>query len=240
MNNETFAEVGSYRLSLLNVYVFASTIIVVVAVLVGLTIAFTPLKKYIPGYGTGGNQRFVVEKLDKQVKELEKQLEAQRLYSENFRRILVGDVETADDVPKSDVNLQDTLKEVPVSEEEQQLREEQELERIGGLAKRPRSANFSPRDIPLEQMYFTPPLNGPVSAEFNPEDKHLGVDILAPKNTPIKAAMDGFIFFSDWTLETGNTIGIQHSNNTITFYKHNSVLLKKAGASSKPGKLSLS
>ena len=63
----------------------------------------------------------------------------------------------------------------------------------------------------------------------------IGRDVLAPKNTAIKAAMDGFIFFSDWTLETGNTLGIQHSNNAITFYKHNSVLLKKAGSYVKAG-----
>lgn len=47
--------------------------------------------------------------------------------------------------------------------------------------------------------------------------------------------MDGYVFFSDWTLETGNTIGIQHANNVITFYKHNSALLKKNGAFVKAG-----
>jgi len=78
-------------------------------------------------------------------------------------------------------------------------------------------------------MYFTSPLNGEVAAAFMPDKGHYGIDILAPKNTAIKAAMDGYVFFSDWTLETGNTIGIQHTNNVITFYKHNATLLKKAG-----------
>jgi murein DD-endopeptidase MepM/ murein hydrolase activator NlpD len=43
------------------------------------------------------------------------------------------------------------------------------------------------------------------------------------------------VFFSDWTLETGNTIGIQHGNNIVSFYKHNSVLLKKSGNHVKAG-----
>jgi len=47
--------------------------------------------------------------------------------------------------------------------------------------------------------------------------------------------MDGYVFSSDWTLETGNTIGIQHSNNLISFYKHNSALLKKTGEYVKAG-----
>lgn len=84
-------------------------------------------------------------------------------------------------------------------------------------------------------MFFTPPLTGEISAKWSPEKKHYGVDILAPKNTAIKAAMDGYVFLSDWTMETGNTLGIQHANNTITFYKHNSALLKKAGSYVKAG-----
>ena len=58
---------------------------------------------------------------------------------------------------------------------------------------------------------------------------------MAPKNTAIKAIMDGYVFTSDWTLETGNTIGIQHTNNLISFYKHNSALLKKTGSFVKAG-----
>lgn len=59
-----------------------------------------------------------------------------------------------------------------------------------------------------------------------PDKEHFGVDVLAPK-TPVRATMDGYVIASDWTLETGYTIGIQHDNNLISFYKHNSVLLKK-------------
>ena len=59
--------------------------------------------------------------------------------------------------------------------------------------------------------------------------KHFGIDILAPKNTPVKAVLDGYVFMSDWTLETGYTLGIQHDNNVVSFYKHNSALLKKIG-----------
>jgi len=52
---------------------------------------------------------------------------------------------------------------------------------------------------------------------------------------PIKCVLDGYVVISDWTRETGNTIGIQHANNTMTFYKHNSTLLKKAGEFVKAG-----
>jgi murein DD-endopeptidase MepM/ murein hydrolase activator NlpD len=61
------------------------------------------------------------------------------------------------------------------------------------------------------------------------------VDIVAPENEAIKATLDGVVVFADWTTETGYVIAIQHSNNLISLYKHNSVLLKKEGAFVKAG-----
>ena len=87
----------------------------------------------------------------------------------------------------------------------------------------------------IEELYFIPPLRGYITADFQPSKKHYGIDIAAPKNTPIKSAMAGTVIISDWTLETGNIIGIQHKNNLVSFYKHNSVLLKKIGSFVKAG-----
>lgn len=234
MNNETFEEVGSYRLNLLNVYIFLSSIVVVVATIVVLLVAFTPVRRYIPGYGDVGQDEEVF-RLYRQIETMEKELAAQRTYSENFRRILVGDLQTDIDFPETNADMKDSLAPVERSEEDEQLRREVELEVVGKAALENRTSTLFPSDVPLEQIYFSPPLTGEISAEFNLEDLHYGVDILAPKNTAIKAVMDGYVFLSDWTLETGNSIGIQHGNNIITFYKHNSMLLKKAGSFVKAG-----
>jgi murein DD-endopeptidase MepM/ murein hydrolase activator NlpD len=84
-------------------------------------------------------------------------------------------------------------------------------------------------------MYFSSPLSGEISEGFQPDIKHYGVDVVAPQNTAIKTIMDGWVIISDYTVETGNTIGIQHPNNIISFYKHNSALLKKVGSFVKAG-----
>ncbi len=237
MNDETFQEVGSYRLSLLNVYVSLSTIVVLVALAVGALIFFTPVKRYVPGYGDVSGDREMI-RLNRKVAEMEKELAAFRTYSENVRRMLSGDVQTEKDVPKlksSDMQADSasTPPEMPAVDEE--LRREVALGDLGMAAREPRTSNFSPRDVPLEQMFFSPPIKGKISAGFEADKKHWGVDVIAPQNTAIKSAMDGYVFFSDWTLETGNTIGIQHANNVITFYKHNSALLKKTGSFVKAG-----
>jgi murein DD-endopeptidase MepM/ murein hydrolase activator NlpD len=49
--------------------------------------------------------------------------------------------------------------------------------------------------------------------------------------------LDGTVIISDWTSETGYVIGVQHSNNLFSFYKHNSALLKRAGDYVKAGEV---
>ncbi len=235
MNNETFEEVGSYRISLLNVYVLISTELVVVAFMVYAAIAYTPIQRYLPGFSKS-EEAYEMENLQAELKELEKQVTAYELYTQNLKKAVTGDMTgiTADEVPEMELDTAD-IEEVSPSELDEQIRKEVELEELGLKAQQPRMSNFSPQGIPIEQLYFTSPVRGGISAEFDKENGHLGVDILAPKNTAIKAVMDGYVFLSDWTIETGNTIGIQHPNNIITFYKHNSALLKKVGSSVKAG-----
>lgn len=231
MNNETFEEVGSYKLSLLNVYIAASTIIVVVALVVVSIIAFTPLRKYVPGYGDIEQDEKLSEIIG-DLEEMEREMNAHRTYANSFRRMLVDDPQTAEEIEQAQnpvPDAVDSIESVPPSETDKQLRQEMELAELGEKAQNSRTTNLSPSGIPLEQMFFTAPITGEISAGFMPDKDHYGVDILAPKNTPIKSVMDGYVFLSDWTLETGNTIGIQHANNVITFYKHNSALLKKVG-----------
>lgn len=241
MNNETFEEIGSYRITLLNVYILLSTLFVVMFTVVLLMIAVTPIKRYLPGYVTEGNEREIRE-MARRVDSLGTLVEAYELYTLNFRKILVGEgIQTEHDVDQTvdeDLSLENdsAFAELAASDVDRQLRQEIELEEIGQAVQQSRTTNISPKDLPLEQMYFMAPITGEISATFTPDDnKHYGVDVLAAKNTAIKAAMDGYVFLSDWTLETGNTIGIQHSNNIITFYKHNSALLKGAGSYVKAG-----
>ena len=59
--------------------------------------------------------------------------------------------------------------------------------------------------------------------------------MVAPKNSPIKAISDGVVVFSDYTLETGNSIAIQHNRNIVSFYKHNTLNLKEVGDFVKAG-----
>jgi murein DD-endopeptidase MepM/ murein hydrolase activator NlpD len=231
-NDETLEEVGSYKLTLLNVYTLLSTLIVGITIAVFLMVAFTPLRYLMPGYM--GNSREALNELNREVDSLRVMVEAQERYNEGFRRMLNGDPQTTPSERPSSRDQQQAVV-IARSEEDEKIRKELESKSrtIPDNAKgeRPQKAlNISPRNIQLGDMRFTTPISGTVVSTFNPKNDHVGVDIVAPKNTPVKAVMDGWVISSDWTLKTGHTIAIQHSNDLVSFYKHNSALLKRAGS----------
>ncbi|MFT6320658.1 MAG: murein DD-endopeptidase MepM/ murein hydrolase activator NlpD [Granulosicoccus sp.] len=233
MNDESFEEVGSYKLSLLNLYVAISAAIVLVVILVSTLIFFTPIKRFVPGYGDASSGDLL--EINKTIANLEKQLKEQKNYTDSFRRMITGDDETESDVKEEKILEIDSLQSVAIIKEDEILRQEVEEDVQSQQRQKLGSINISSNEMPLEQLYFIPPITGVVSEQFMPDKKHYGTDILAPKNTPVKATLDGFVISSDWTLETGNTISIQHSNNLISFYKHNSALLKEIGNPVKAG-----
>ena len=87
----------------------------------------------------------------------------------------------------------------------------------------------------ISRVFFYVPVTGIITNPFNAENEHYGVDIVAPADEPILASLKGTVILSTWTLGTGNIIQIQHENDIITVYKHNSMLLKKSGDFVKAG-----
>ena len=89
MNDDTYEEVVTFKLSRLSVYVVLSTIFVL---LVGLTVAlivFTPLKYYIPGYDDLRIGR-EYKQMKYRVDSLEKQVTYQVNYIDRIKDILKG------------------------------------------------------------------------------------------------------------------------------------------------------
>ncbi|MGH1433398.1 MAG: M23 family metallopeptidase [Lewinella sp.] len=239
MNEDTFEEVRSFQLSLMNVYLALSSIVVLVALIVVVLIAFTPLKKYLPGFGDVVAREELME-LSSEITSLERELEAQTAYADNFRNLLLGKyqsvLESQQGIDSAALENLDNIEEVTISAEEMQLRREMELESVGAAARNARQQPISgSRDIPLEQLFFVAPIRGEIIGGFELDENHNGVDIIAAKGTAVKAAMDGFVILSDYTYDTGYTIGIQHQNGVISFYKHNQELLKEVGSFVKGG-----
>ena len=75
--------------------------------------------------------------------------------------------------------------------------------------------------------YFTRPSSGLIINEFNPSEGHFGIDFAVQTGSAIHSAQGGLIIFSDFTIDDGLKIIIQHDDGFITVYKHCSSLLKR-------------
>lgn len=108
MNDDTYEEVVTFRLSRLSVYIGLSTVFVLLVSLTVALIVFTPLRYYIPGYGDRSTDREYRE-LMYVTDSLQQQVRFQAQYIEGVKKVLRGDI----------APLQDTtrLVETPVEEE---------------------------------------------------------------------------------------------------------------------------
>ncbi|MCX6265024.1 MAG: hypothetical protein NTZ47_10860 [Bacteroidetes bacterium] len=99
MNDDTYEEVVTFRLSRLSVYIGFSTLFVL---LVGLTIAliaFTPLKYYIPGYGTR-ESRTALQVLKIRTDSLERAIRYKDQYLDGVKKALSGNgIQVLDTIP---------------------------------------------------------------------------------------------------------------------------------------------
>ncbi|HVA98866.1 MAG TPA: M23 family metallopeptidase [Bacteroidia bacterium] len=229
MNDTTFEEKASLKLSPLSLFIFigATTIFLIVAVT--SLIAFTPLREYIPGY-TDLNFRKQLIILTAKADSMENVLSAKNLYIQNINNIVTGNVEGKADEQRPDTtNIQNKITVKP-SSEDSALRDSIQTQDTYSLA-----FNNKSKSGGISNFFFFTPLKGMVTNGFSIAKGHYGIDIVAKENEAIKATLDGTVVFAGWTSQTGYVIELQHSNNLISIYKHNSVLLKKMGDFVKAG-----
>jgi murein DD-endopeptidase MepM/ murein hydrolase activator NlpD len=231
MNDETLEERTSFRLSPLNVFVFTGSLIISLIILTTYLIAFTPLREYIPGYTDMGMRRKLIA-LTLQTDSLQSRMTSYEIYFRNLRNVMEGKSVTPDTSKGNKPEMRfDTINRLSKSREDSLLRLEMESQNDFNL--REDEAEAAPTS--LSSFYFFTPLKGTITSDFESKQKHFGVDIVSAPNEAIKSTLDGTVLIADWTTETGYVIGIQHSNNLFSFYKHNSALLKKTGEYVKAG-----
>lgn len=106
MNDDTYEEVVTFKLSRLSVYIVLSTIFVLLTGLTVALIVFTPLRMYIPGYGDVNATRELRE-LKVRTDSLEKAMQYKDQYLDNVKGVLQGNVTikldtTTLDIPKAE------------------------------------------------------------------------------------------------------------------------------------------
>lgn len=222
-NDNTFEEVGFIRLSRLNLFSVIGAFLIFLISGVTVLIAFTPIREFIPGYPDGNMRRNIITNVYK-LDSLEREIKIRDRYFESINTIIRGGTPTSyESSQDTAITYQDIT--FDKSEHDSLLRqqiEEEELFNLTLLSSATTRTDFS-------SIHFYPPVKGLVTNSFNPNENHYGTDIVTESNKVVVAALEGTVIIANWTLETGYVIQIQHNNNLISIYKHNSELLKKVG-----------
>lgn len=97
MNEDTYEEVVKFKLSRLSVYIFLSTVFVVLVGLIIALLVFTPLKYYLPGAGYGDAKQIREYKMLKiHTDSIEQSLKQKQQYYDDLKKVLQGNMTTLD------------------------------------------------------------------------------------------------------------------------------------------------
>ena len=222
INETSYEEVFNFRLSQLHVLTALSVLAVILVVLTILLIAFTDLREFIPGY-PDGNMRQMIAQNALRVDSLENELLKRDRFFKSIRLVLNGGDTTSLERSREDTARyrNDTIR-FQISEQENEFRAAiEERERF--------NLSLGMKEQNHDYYHFFPPVEGIVTQSFDEKKRHYGTDIVAKANAKVAAVLDGVVIFTDWTVKTGYVIQVQHTNDLISVYKHNSILLKKQG-----------
>jgi len=222
LNEDTFEERLSFKLTKLNVFVAVSLGIIILIAGTTFLIAFTGLREYIPGYSSANLKKQATE-LAYKTDSLQTALMLNNQYYESIRKVLTGDLKpmilNRDSLVKSQ-QMDPSLFDLSSSKADSLLREEVAQE-----------DKYNVLETAGTQMEFAlfPPVKGTISEKYNLKSRHYAVDVVVAKNAPVKAAADGRVIFSEWSAATGYVMIIEHNYGLLSVYKHNLSLTKEQG-----------
>ncbi len=182
-----------------------------------VTVAYTPMREWaVPGYTSSETKRMQAEAW-RLTDSLSRELDVQSRYLKNMLAVLEGRVPQPDFSTESLTAAEDSgantdaLRNRSLEQLRHRVSEEDAFAvgEPGGLA---------------DAGIWMSPVDGRVSDAWNPSLGHWGVDLVAPANSPVKSVGPGTVIFAGFTAGGGHTVIIQHSDDRLSVYMHNSRL----------------
>ena len=219
-SEDTFEEKFAFKVSKINVF---ALMLVYTVILISFTIGvvfFTQLRELVPGYSSSdllNRAIYLTQKTDS----LERQIELNNKFYKSIEDVLSG--KTDEFIERDNIPIDSSLNEknlfsISPNSEDSILRNYVDSQDKFNLTK---------NELVIENKMFFSPIKGDITQSFNFEENHFAIDIAADIGTPVKSILDGKILFSEWSVDTGHVIIVDHGDNIVSVYKHNSKSLKE-------------
>ena len=219
-SEDTFEEKFAFKASKINIFVL---MLVYSVILISFTISivfFTQLRELVPGYSSSDllNKAFY---LTQKTDSLERQIELNNKFYKSIEDVLSGKTDEfieRDNIPiDSSLNEKNLFSIFPNSEDSI----------LRNYVDSQDKFNLTKNELVIENKMFFSPIKGDITQPFNFEENHFAIDVAADIGTPVKSILDGKILFSEWSVDTGHVIIVDHGDNIVSVYKHNSKSLKE-------------
>ena len=219
-SEDTFEEKFAFKASKINVFVL---MLVYSVILISFTISivfFTQLRELVPGYSSSdllNRAIYLTQKTDS----LERQIELNNKFYKSIEDVLSG--KTDEFIERDNIPIDSSLNEKNVFS----ISPNSEDSILRNYVDSQDKFNLTKNELVIENKMFFSPIKGDITQAFNFEENHFAIDIVADIGTPVKSVLDGKILFSEWSVDTGHVIIVDHGDNIVSVYKHNSKSLKE-------------
>ena len=229
LDEGSFEEKRNFTTSKFSIIVIILFAIIVYGTLFFFLISATSLKTFISGYPNPTLQKELIDKnikLDQKLSDLIDKTSKEEQYLNNIQKILNGGIPNNKDTVFKVFKSQKINNNQKISASEKTIREKVSNREKYDIDVIPGGALT--KDV-LPELLLFPPIIGEITNKMNISSGHFGVDIIAPKNEAVVAILKGTIVYQNWSPTDGHVVHIQHKNNLLSIYKHNSEVLKKIG-----------
>ena len=211
LNEATYEERLSYKLSRLNIFLFFSLIAILIIISTICLIAFTSVKEYIPGYDSTVLRTNAVKNIET-LDSLTLVIEKNQDFINSIGSVILGETTKSEAQKEIKVRIDISDIEFKVNQEDSLLRKVVEKEDRFNVLE---SATSKVKYVLIS------PIFGQVTSRFDYGFKHFGTDIAVPRNSPVKSIAKGTVVLAEWTVQTGYVIVIEHAYGLTSVYKHN-------------------
>ena len=211
-------------------FVYSVYLIFVLVVLIFLLTAFGPLQYLLPKSSYYKKSELI--ELILKVDSLEYDLAQKSQYMIIIDKILAGEIVDSLVMLENDSSIVFQNLDFSPSKEDSTLRQLVESEDLYNIPVSYKASRSS-----LEDFVFFKPVDGIITSYFNLSENHFGVDVVTNTNSSVKATLDGVVIFADWSVAGGHTVLIQHPENIVSVYMHNSFITKSTNELVKAGEV---
>ncbi len=219
-SEETFEEKLSIKASKINVFAVMLVYSVILILFTISIIFFTQLRELVPGYSSSDLLRRAIY-LTQKTDSLERQIELNNKFYKSIEDVLSG--KTEDFIERESIAIDSGQNEINFFS----ISPNSEDSILRNYVETQDKFNLTKNELVIENKMFFSPIKGDITQTFNFEENHFAIDIAADIGTPVKSVLDGKILFSEWSVDTGHVIIVDHGDNIISVYKHNSKSLKE-------------